>query len=67
MSIQLNEENGGQILIVHLRVLFDMTSLHGLELPKIAAHLVHVQVKHFSELLHGGALRWLKEGTLVNP
>ena len=37
------------------------------ELPKIAAHLVHVQVKHFSESQHDDALRWLKEGTPVSP
>jgi hypothetical protein len=36
------------------------------ELPKIAAHLVHVQVKHFSESQYDDALRWLKEGTPVN-
>jgi hypothetical protein len=37
------------------------------ELTKIAAHLVHVQVKHFSESQHEDALRWLKEGTPVSP
>jgi hypothetical protein len=37
------------------------------ELPKIAAHLVHVQVKHFSESQHGDALHWLKAGTPVSP
>jgi hypothetical protein len=31
------------------------------ELPKIAAHLVHVQVKSFSESRLDDALRWLKE------
>ena len=36
------------------------------ELPKIAAHLVHVQVKHFSESQQEDALRWLKEGTPVS-
>lgn len=33
------------------------------ELPKLAAHLVHVQVKHFSESQYEDALRWLKAGT----
>jgi hypothetical protein len=37
------------------------------ELPKVAAQLVHVQVKHFSESQHEDALRWLKEGTPVSP
>ena len=37
------------------------------ELPKIAAHFVHVQVKHFSELQQADALRWLKAGTPVSP
>jgi hypothetical protein len=37
------------------------------ELPKIAAHLVHVQVKHFSESQNEDALRWLKAGTPVSP
>jgi peptidyl-tRNA hydrolase len=36
-------------------------------LRKIAAQLVHVQVKHFSESQHEDALRWLKEGTPVSP
>lgn len=36
------------------------------ELPKIAAHLVHVQVKHFSESQCEDALRWLKAGTPVS-
>jgi hypothetical protein len=37
------------------------------ELPKIAAHLVHVQVKHFSESQYEDALRWLKERPSVSP
>jgi hypothetical protein len=37
------------------------------ELPKIAAHLVHVQVKHFLESQDRDALRWLKEGTPLSP
>ena len=37
------------------------------ELPKIAAHLVHVQVKDFSESQHDDAMRWLKEGTPGTP
>jgi len=30
------------------------------ELPKIAAHLVHAEVKHFPESEHEDALRWLR-------
>ena len=37
------------------------------ELPKIAAHLVDVDVKHFSESQYENALRWLKVGTPVSP
>jgi hypothetical protein len=37
------------------------------ELPKIAAHLVHVQVKHFAESQHENALRWLKKEAPVSP
>ena len=37
------------------------------ELPKIAAHLVHVQIKHFWESQHEEALCWLKEGVPVSP
>ena len=51
--------------IVRLAMVTDSTLLG--ELPKIAAHLVHVQVKHFSESQHEDALRWLKEGTPVSP
>ncbi|MEO6800957.1 MAG: STAS/SEC14 domain-containing protein [Rhodanobacter sp.] len=36
------------------------------ELPRIAGHLVHVQVKHFSESQYEGALRWLKEATAIS-
>ena len=36
------------------------------ELPKIAGHLVHVQVEHFSESKYEGALRWLKAETAVS-
>ena len=36
------------------------------ELPKIAAHLVHVQVKHFSESQYERALHWLMAGTSVS-
>jgi hypothetical protein len=51
--------------IVRLAMVTDSKLLA--ELPKIAAHLVDVQVKHFSESQHEDALRWLKEGTPVNP
>jgi hypothetical protein len=51
--------------IVRLAMVTDSKLLG--ELPKIAAHLVHVQVKHFSESQHDDALRWLKEGTPVSP
>jgi hypothetical protein len=51
--------------IVRLALVTDSKLLG--ELPKIAAHLVHVQVKHFSESQHGDALRWLKAGTPVSP
>jgi hypothetical protein len=51
--------------IVRLAMVTDSKLLG--ELPKIAAHLVHVQVKHFSELQHEDALCWLKEGTPVSP
>ena len=51
--------------IVRLAMVTDSKLLG--ELPKIAAHLVHVQVKHFSESQHEDALRWLKEGIPVNP
>ena len=51
--------------IVRLAMVTDSKLLG--ELPKIAAHLVHVQVKHFSESQHEDALRWLKEGTPVSP
>jgi hypothetical protein len=36
------------------------------EFSKISAHLVHVQIKHFSELQHEDALSWLKAETPVN-
>ena len=51
--------------IVRLAMVTDSKLLG--ELPKIAAHLVHVQVKHFSESQHEDALRWLKEGIPVSP
>ncbi len=51
--------------IVRLAMVTDSKLLG--ELPKIAAHLVDVQVKHFSESQHADALRWLKTGTPVNP
>ena len=51
--------------IVRLAMVTDSKLLG--ELPKIAAHLVHVQVKHFSESRHKDALRWLKTGIPVNP
>ena len=35
------------------------------ELPKIVAHLVHPDVKHFSESAYEDALRWLREA--VSP
>ena len=47
--------------IVRLAVVTDSNLLA--ELPKIAAHLVHVQVKHFSESQHEDALHWLRDGT----
>jgi hypothetical protein len=50
--------------IVRLAMVTDSKLLG--ELPKIAAHLVNVQVKHFSESQHEDALRWLKEGTPVS-
>ena len=50
--------------IVRLAMVTDSKLLG--ELPKIAAHLVHVQVKHFSESQNEDALRWLKEGTPVS-
>jgi hypothetical protein len=36
------------------------------ELPRIAAQLVHVQVKHFSGSQQEDALRWLKAGIPVS-
>jgi hypothetical protein len=51
--------------IVRLAIITDSKLLE--ELPKIAAHLVHVQLKHFSESQHEDALRWLKDGTPVSP
>jgi hypothetical protein len=30
------------------------------EVPKIAAHLVHAEVKHFPESEYEAALQWLK-------
>ncbi len=50
--------------IVRLAMVTDSKVLE--ELPKIAAHLVHVQVKHFSEFQYEDALRWLKAGALVS-
>ncbi len=50
--------------IVRLAMVTDSKLLG--ELPKIAAHLVDVQVKHFSESQYEVALRWLKEGTPVS-
>jgi hypothetical protein len=50
--------------IVRLAMVTDSKLLG--ELPKIAAHLVDVQVKHFSESQCEVALRWLKEGTPVS-
>ena len=37
------------------------------ELPRIAGHLVHGEVKHFSESEYEAALSWLKAGALVRP
>ena len=51
--------------IVRLAMVTDSNLLG--ELPKIAAHLVHVQVKHFLESQDRDALRWLKEGTPLSP
>ena len=51
--------------IVRLAMVTDSKLLG--ELRKVAAQLVHVQVKHFSESQHEDALRWLKEGTPVSP
>jgi hypothetical protein len=50
--------------IVRLAMVTDSKLLG--ELPKIAAHLIDVQVKHFSESQYEVALRWLKEGTPVS-
>ncbi|MEO7065802.1 MAG: STAS/SEC14 domain-containing protein [Rhodanobacter sp.] len=36
------------------------------ELPKLAGHLVQVQIKHFSESQYEEALHWLKAGTSVS-
>jgi hypothetical protein len=33
------------------------------EVPKIAAHLVHAEVKHFAESAYEDALRWLGSNT----
>jgi len=33
------------------------------ELPKLAAHLVHAEVKHFPESAYEEALRWLESNT----
>ncbi len=33
------------------------------EIPKIIAHLVHPEVKHFPESAYEDALRWLREAT----
>jgi hypothetical protein len=51
--------------IVRLAMVTDSKLLS--ELPKIAAHLIDVQVKHFSESQYEDALSWLKEGTPVSP
>jgi hypothetical protein len=51
--------------IVRLAMVTDSKLL--VELPKIAAHLVHFEVKDFPESEHEDALRWLKEGTPVSP
>jgi hypothetical protein len=50
--------------IVRLAMVTDSKLLG--ELPKIAAQLVHVQVKHFSESQYEDALRWLKERAPVS-
>ena len=47
--------------IVRLAMVTDSKLLE--ELPRIAAHLAHVQVKHFSASRYEDALRWLKTGT----
>lgn len=36
------------------------------ELPKIADHLVHAEVKHFPESAYDDALRWLKAGATLD-
>jgi len=51
--------------IVRLAMVTDSKLLG--ELPKIAAHLVHVQVRHFSESQQEDALRWLMAATPVSP
>jgi len=51
--------------IVRLAMVTDSKLLG--ELPKIAAHLVDVEVKHFSQSQHKNALHWLKAGTPVRP
>ena len=33
------------------------------EVPKVIAHLVHVEVKHFPESAYEAALQWLREAT----
>jgi hypothetical protein len=50
--------------IVRLAMVTDSKLLD--ELPRIAAHLVHVQMKHFAESRYENALRWLKQGTTVS-
>jgi hypothetical protein len=51
--------------IARLAVVSDSALLA--ELPRIAAHLVHVQVKHFPEAEYEDAMRWLKPSTPVGP
>ena len=50
--------------IVRLAMVTDSKLLE--ELPKIAAHLAHVQVKHFAESQYEDALRWIKAGIPVS-
>jgi hypothetical protein len=50
--------------IVRLAMVTDSKLLE--ELPRIAAHLVHVEMKRFAESRYEDALRWLKEGTTVS-
>ncbi|WEN16568.1 STAS/SEC14 domain-containing protein [Rhodanobacter sp. AS-Z3] len=52
--------------IVRLAMVTDSRLLE--EIPKIAAHLAHVQVKHFAESQYEDALHWLQtRAPLMTP